>query len=45
MNRTFCSFRLGKMRAASFTDAAAMDTTFAPIWVLVRTSLATANER
>jgi len=35
----------GKMRAASFTDAAAIDTTLAPICVLVRTSLATAKER
>ncbi len=33
------------MRAASLTEAAAIDTTLAPIWVLVRTSFATAKER
>ncbi len=33
------------MRAASFTEAAAIDTLLAPISVVLRTSLATANER
>ena len=33
------------MRSASFTEAAAMDTTLAPIEVFVRTSFATAKER
>ena len=45
MNSTFWSFRVGKMRAASFTAAAAMDTLVAPIRVVLRTSLATAKER
>ena len=33
------------MRAASFTEAAAIDTLLAPMRVVERTSLATANER
>ncbi len=45
MNSTFWSFSDGKMRAASFTAAAAIDTLLAPICVVLRTSLATAKER
>ena len=45
MNSTFCSRRLGKMRAASFTAAAAIDTLAAPTRVVERTSFATAKER
>ena len=45
MNSTFWSFRLGKMRAASFTAAAAIDTLLAPICVVLRTSFATAKVR
>src|SRR5258708_4310879 len=45
MSRTFCSRRLGKMRAASFTAAAAIETLAVPTCVVERTSLATANER
>ena len=45
MKSTFWSLRLGKMRAARRTAAAAIDTLAAPTWVVERTSLATANER
>ena len=42
---TFCSARLGNIRPASFTAAAAIETTLAPMPVLLRTSFATAKER
>jgi hypothetical protein len=45
MNSTHWSFRLGKMRAASFTAAAAIDTLLAPTCVVERTSFATAKLR
>ncbi len=45
INSTFCSAMLGKMRSASFTAAAAIDTRLAPISVWVRTSLATEKVR
>ena len=45
ISSTLVSRRDGKIRPASFTDAAAIDTTLAPMPVLVRTSFATANER
>ena len=45
ISSTLWSFRLGKMRAASFTAAAAMETLAAPMRVVERTSFATANER
>ena len=41
MNSTFCSATLGKMRSASRTAAAAIDTELAPISVRLRTSFAT----
>ncbi len=44
MNSTLCSRRVGKMRAASLTDAAAIETLAAPTLVVERTSFATANE-
>ena len=45
MKSTLWSFRLGKMRAASFTAAAAIETLAAPMRVVERTSFATAKER
>ena len=44
-NRMLVSRRSSKMRRARRTAAAAIDTEWAPISVVVRTSLATANER
>ena len=41
MNRIFCSATLGKIRPASRTAAAAIDTELAPISVRLRTSFAT----
>ena len=45
MNSTFWSLSDGKIRAASFTAAAAIETLLAPTCVVLRTSLATAKER
>ncbi|MNT40436.1 hypothetical protein D3C72_1767500 [compost metagenome] len=45
MNSTFCSAILSKMRCDRRTAAAAMDTLWAPISVLLRTSLATEKLR
>ena len=42
---TFVSRRVGKIRSASFTAAAAIDTVLAPMSVSVRTSFATENVR
>jgi hypothetical protein len=45
MKSTFWSLRLGKILAASFTAAAAIDTLAAPTLVVERTSFATAKVR